>query len=149
MSRNVCLSKVLILLVGMWITLSPTAYSQKIHTPPAGSLDRKMIMDVLRAPCEQDLKQKVIFRVNLLKVSGSWAAVRVTPLKPDGGSIDFRNTRYRQAVEEEVFDSGGEALLQRSNGKWKLLKWRFGATDTELLDWIKEYGAPSGISNFD
>jgi hypothetical protein len=125
------------------------SHGQGFHTPPAGSVERKAILDQLRIPCEKDLKQKVIFQVSLLKVSGIWAAARVTPLQPNGSPINYRNTRYKEDLEQGAFDSGGEALLRKTAGEWKLLKWRFGATDTELFDWIKTYGAPPIIAEME
>jgi len=124
-------------------------YGQAVYSPPAGSPERKAIMDALRVPCEKDLKQKVIFKVNLLKISGAWAAARVTPLRPDGSPINYRLTKYKEAFENDVFDSGGEALLKKKDGTWRLLHWRFGGTDTELFEWIKEAGAPAIIAEME
>jgi len=115
--------------------------AQKPYTPPAGSEERAAIMDVLRVPCERDLKQKVIFRVQHLRVVGNFALARVVPLRPGGGEIDFSRTKYRQDLEEGAFDGEGEALLQRDGGDWKLLEWRFGASDTEVPIWLEKYGA--------
>ena len=137
------------LVTGFLMLVAFPAHSQRVYTPPTGSAERKAILDLLRVPCEQDLKQKVIFKVDLLKVADNFAAARVTPLQPNGSPINYRKTKYREAVEQDVFDSGGEALLQRKNGTWRLLKWRFGGTDTELIDWIKNYGAPAAIGQFD
>lgn len=137
---------VLALLLGF---LASSSHGQAIYTPPTGSDERKAIMDALRPVCEQDLKQKVIFKVELLKVSGPWAAARVTPLQPNGSPINYLKTHYREDVQQGAFDSGGEALLVFKNGAWRLLKWRFGATDTELPEWLEKYGAPVGLGSFD
>jgi len=123
-----------------------SARAQRAHTPPAGSAERKAILDTIRATCERDLKQKVIFQVGLLNVAGDWAAARVTPVRPDGGSIDYRKTRYKEIDDEGAFDGEGEALLRRHGGSWQLLKWRFGASDTELSLWLDELGAPASLS---
>jgi hypothetical protein len=104
-------------------------------------------LDVLRPACERDVGQKVIFRVQHLRVIGQWALARVVPLRPDGSEIDYSKTKYREASKEGMFEDGGEALLQRQGDRWKLLEWRFGATDTEHPIWFKKYGAPSALAD--
>ena len=121
--------------------------AQTPYTPPAGSAERKEIMDVLRVPVERDLRQKVVFRVQHLRVIGEWALARVVPLRPDGSDIDYSKTKYREENEEGAFDGEGEGLLRRSGGRWKLLEWRFGASDTEVPEWLEKYRAPSALNN--
>ena len=29
--------------------------------------------------------------------------------------------------------------------QWKLLEWRFGATDTEVMEWFAKYHAPPAL----
>ncbi len=117
------------------------------YTPKTGSAERTAIMDVLRPACERDFGQKVIFRVQHLRLIGEWALARVVPLRPDGSEIDFSKTKYREANAEGAFDGQGEALLRRQGKGWKLLEWRFGATDTEVQIWFKKYGAPSALAD--
>jgi len=121
------------------------AHAQVFHTPATGSPERKAIMDVLRVPCEKDLGRKVIFRVQHLRVSGDWAFARVVPLQPDGKEIDYSRTKYREDASEGVFDAEGEALLRRQDGAWKVLEWRFGATDTEIDLWLEKYRMPRAL----
>jgi hypothetical protein len=71
----------------------------KAYTPPAGSAERKAIMDGLRG------NQKVVFKVYYLKVHGDWAWVDVTPLDDKG-----------RAVAE-----GGASLMHNDNGGWKVM----------------------------
>ena len=124
------------------------ARAQDVHTPEAGSKERKAIMDALRVPFERDLKQDVIFVVDMLKVSEDWAIARVTPQKPGGGKIDYSRTKYNEQIEAGMFDASGEALLQMKGGPdaWKVVKWRFGATDTALSTWVKEFDAPASLN---
>lgn len=102
-------------------------------------------MDVLRGLCEKDLGRKVIFRVQHLRVSGDWAFARVEPIRPDGKEIDYSRTKYREEAAEGFFDAEAEALLRREEGKWKLLEWRFGATDTELELGLEKYRMPRAL----
>jgi len=70
----------------------------KAYTPAAGSPERKAIMDALRGD------QKVVFKINYLKVHGDWAWADVTPLENG------------KAVAE-----GGANLLHKQNDGWKVM----------------------------
>jgi hypothetical protein len=130
-----------------YLSLGATVLAQKAYTPPPGSEDRAAIMDVLRVPCERDLKQKVIFQVQHLRIAGDFALARVVPLRPGGGEIDFSKTKYAELMEVGAFDGEGEALLRRGANGWKLLEWRFGASDTEVPMWFEKYRAPSSLND--
>ncbi len=123
------------------------AHAQSPYTPAAGTSERKAIMNALRVPCERDLQQKVIFRVQHLRIAGNWALARVVPLRPDGSDIAFTKTKYRELIEEGAFDGEGEALLRKSGGHWELLEWRFGASDTEVPLWFEKYHAPESLND--
>jgi hypothetical protein len=116
-----------------------------VHTPAAGSAERKAILDVLRVPCERDLEQKVVFRVDHLRVVDQWAFARVTPVRPNGGDIDYSRTKYREQWKEGAFDGEGEALLRRRGDEWTIVQWRFGATDTEVVEWAEKYRLPQSL----
>jgi hypothetical protein len=73
--------------------------ASKAYTPPAGSPERKAIMDALRGD------QKVIFKVYYLKVHGDWAWVDATPL----------DDKSRPVAE------GGPSLMHKENGAWKVM----------------------------
>lgn len=122
------------------------SFAQRAYTPAAGSPERKAIMDVLRVPVEADLRQKVIFKVQHLRIVGTWALARVVPLRPDGSDIDYSRTRYRDDLAEGAFDGEGEALLRNDGSRWRLLEWRFGASDTEVPMWLQTYGAPAALN---
>lgn len=133
--------------VGLFcVAAAASAFAQRAYTPAAGSPERTAIMDVLRVPVEADLRQKVIFRVQHLRIVGPWALARVVPLRPDGGEIDYTRTKYREVLEEGAFDAEGEALLRNDGGRWRLLEWRFGATDTEVDIWFAKYRAPAALN---
>ncbi|MEP6956437.1 MAG: hypothetical protein ABI883_06395 [Chthoniobacterales bacterium] len=133
--------------LGCLFLLANGAQAQKAYTPAAGSTERKAIMDALRVPCERDLNRKVIFRVDHLRVAGDLAFARVVPLQPNGNEIDYKRTKYREELEEGAFDGEGEALLRRQGGEWRVLEWRFGATDTEVDVWREKYRMPSSLLN--
>jgi hypothetical protein len=121
------------------------AWAQSVYTPKPGTAERKALMDALRIPVEKDVKQKVIFKVYHLKVSGSWAFVRAVPQKPDGSLVDYKNTKYQEALEAGMFDECATGLLQKRSGKWKVVTFVIGPTDVVWEDWDKRYGAPKAI----
>src|SRR5687767_6776918 len=98
---------------------APATAQDAIYTPAAGSSERKAIMDSLRVPVERELKQRVVFKVDHLKVQSGWAFVRGVSKQPGGKAIDYRDTPYREAIEQGVFDDWFCALLRRQEGKWK------------------------------
>ena len=122
------------------------AHAQRAYTPPPGSPERKAIMDVLRVPVEADLRQKVVFKVQHLRIVGPWAFARVVPIRPNGSDIDYSRTKYRDDLEEGAFDAEGEALLRNDGRGWRLLEWRFGASDTEVDIWLEKYRAPAALN---
>ena len=102
-------------------------------------------MDALRVPVEKELKQRVIFKVERLRVAGDWAYVRVSPTRPDGDEIDFSKTKYRKQVELGAFDPQGEALLRLDDDGWQVLEWAFGGTDVASVEWGDKYRFPKSI----
>lgn len=102
-------------------------------------------MDALRVPAEKDLKQRVIFKVDRLRVAGDWAFVRVTPTRPDGDEIDFSKTKYREQMELGAFDPQGEALLRLDEDGWQVVEWVFGSTDVPSAGWAEKYRLPEEL----
>ena len=127
------------------VALCARAFAQSAHTPEAGSAERKAIMDALRVPAEKDLGQKLIFKVDRLKMAGDWAYACVSPTWPNGEKIDFSRTKYREQVELGMFDPQGEALLRREGDEWKVLQWVFGSTDVPRAAWPDKYRMPKSL----
>ena len=115
------------------------------HVPEKGSVERKAIVDALRAPIEKQLKQPVIFKIDHLKVQNNWAFLSGRPQNSDGSAIDYTNTVYQDAVDSGAFDDGIVALLRKVNSKWTVVQYVVGATDVPYVDWDKKYRAPKGI----
>lgn len=123
----------------------PGAAQTKPYTPKPGSTERKALMDALRIPVERELKQKVIFEVQHLKVLKDWAFMRGRPLQPNSKPIDYKGTEHEEAIKEGAFDDGIAALLHRRNGKWTVTIHEIGATDVAWDDWDKRFKAPTVI----
>jgi len=137
---RLCLPVLFILFVAAGVVSA-----QGTNTPAPGSAERKAIADALRAPVEKELKQKVVFKIDHLKVSGDWAFLRGVPQRPGGGKVDYSATPYRQRIEDGVFDDWICALLRKRAGKWQVVKYVIGATDVVYEGWDEEYKAPSSI----
>jgi len=116
-----------------------------LHSPAVGSSERTAVLDALRGPVEQDLGQRVVFKVLTIAVYGEWAYVRATPLAPDGSSIDYSKTAFREQVESGAFDDAVDALVKNTGGEWRTLDHVIGATDVAWSPWPEEYGAPEAI----
>jgi hypothetical protein len=144
MQRKLRLLLPLLLLI---ISAAGVARAQGTTTPAAGSPERKAIADALRAPVERELKQKVIFKIDSLKLKDGWAFLRGVPQRPDGGKVDYSSTPYGEAINEGVFDDGIVALLRKRAGKWQVVKYVIGATDVPYVTWDKDYKAPPAIFN--
>ena len=121
------------------------ARQQQPYTPKQGDAERRAITDALRAPVEKQLKQKVVFKIDHLKVQSDWAFLRGVPRQPGGAALDYKGTPYQTAVEEGAFDDGIVALLRKRRGRWQVVQFVVGATDVPYVDWDKKYRAPSAI----
>ena len=142
MQRKLRLLLPLLLLV----SAAGVARAQGGTTSPApGSPERRAIADALRAPVERELKQKVVFKIDRLKVKDGWAFLRGVPQRPDGGRVDYGSTPYSEAIEQGAFDDAIVALLRKKAGKWQVVKYVIGATDVPYVTWDKDYKAPSAI----
>jgi len=133
------MSSALVLLVVATVT------AQSVHSPDKTSPERKAILDTLRTPVERDLKQKVVFVVENLNVSGNWAFVSGSPQSPTGGEPDYKGTQYWQAKRDGMFDNNYFALLKKAGGNWKVVTYRIGCTDVCYVTWWHDYRAPKAI----
>lgn len=115
------------------------------YTPEKGSPERKAIVDALRAPVERKLRQPVIFKIDHLKVMNGWAFLLGAPRRPDGRTIDYNRTPYRDAYEHGMFGDDVMGLLRKQNGKWRVVAHVVGATDVAYEGWDRKYHAPRAI----
>lgn len=128
-----------------FVLFVPVAFGQTAYEPERDSAERKAIMNALRVPVEKELKKKAIFAVSHLKVQGNWAFMTGTPQKADGSQMDYRGTIYQQEQENGAFDDGIVALLKKTGGKWRVVKYLIGATDVPYGYWWKDYKAPKAV----
>jgi hypothetical protein len=120
-----------------------SSYSQQVYSPERGSAERIAILEALRVPVERDLKQKIVFVVNNLNVSGTWAYVGGRPQTPSGLRPVLKGTVFEG--EEDMFDNNFFGLLRKRNGKWRVIAHALGCTDVCYADWWRRYNAPKSI----
>jgi hypothetical protein len=120
-------------------------FAQNAYTPEKGSAERGAILNALRAPVERELKQKIQFAVTNFKVRGNWAFLDGEPQNASGGKPEYENTKYGEAIEAGMFDNNFFALLKKTGGKWRVVKYQIGCTDVCALDWATQYKAPKAI----
>ena len=115
------------------------------YTPERGTPERQAITDSLRLPVQKQLKAKVIFKIDHLKVQNGWAFIRGVPQQPNGNAVDYHGTPYQNAIDAGAFDDGIVALLRKRDGKWQVVKFVIGATDVPYTEWAQKYHAPAEI----
>lgn len=113
---------------------------------PVGDPLRPVVLNALRPAIVADLGQPVTFVVQTLKTQGDWAFVVARPQRPDGREIDFRQTHYREQIDQGVFDGPVlYALMQRREQRWTVLDFVIGPTDVHHAGWPEEFGAPNDL----
>lgn len=125
----------------IWLSNS-SASSEAVYTPKPGSKERQAILDTLRVPVQKELQQEVIFHLHQLRVLNDWAFVQGIPRQANNQAIDYKKTRYAQAVREGIFDDGIYALLRREKGQWRVMTYVIGATDVPWVEWDQSFKAP-------
>lgn len=133
-----------VLLTGMMLMNSAQA-GNGIHTPEAGSDERRQVLDAVRAPLEKKLGQDVRFDVGQMKVGDGWGFLYARMQGPDGGAIDYAKTPLADAAREGYISPVYVALLQRVDEHWQLRAEAIGPTDLAWADWSRKYGAPQGL----
>ena len=127
------------------LILAANALAQNVYTPEPGSVERKAVLDALRIPVERTLKQKIVFAAETFNVHGNWAYLDGAPQTPSGNRPDYAGTAYEEAVESGAFDHNFFALLRKTSGRWRVVKYAIGCTDVCYLDWWQIHRAPKAI----
>lgn len=125
--------------------LAGAADAQSIYTPEKSSPERKSILDALRVPVERDLRQPVVFAVETVNVSGTWAFLGGSPQAAGGGRPDYSRTRYADAIKYGAFDNNIFALLKKTSGKWRVVTHQIGCTDVCYAIWWRQFKAPKDL----
>jgi hypothetical protein len=123
-------------------TANDTAPAAIIVSPA----DRPLV-DAVTAAVADEVGQPVSLRVNTARQQADWGWIIAQPRKPDGGAIDWAQTRYAARAEAGALDGDGTtfALLQRQNDQWVVRQFVIGPTDVAYLDWPTRYGVPAAL----
>jgi len=112
------------------------------------SAERKPVLEALRQHMQRDIGGKVTFTNVQYGYQNGWAFVSATPRRPGGRAgkaINWRKTRYAEAVREGIFDEGVIALLGKTGTTWSVVEYVVGPTDVPYGCWWKQHGAPKTI----
>lgn len=123
-------------------TTIPAARAQDIVQIERGSLERKAILDVVRASVERRLGIKVVFVVERLATFGDWAYAGLHPRTETGARIDYRRTRYAKSYIPDQDSDFVDALLRRDGGSWSIVEETFLPTDVAWEEWQRNYNLP-------
>ena len=127
------------------LILSCPAFAQTAQTPEKGSKERTAIVSALRVPVEKELRQKIQFSIQTIRMQGNWAFINGEPQSANGGKPDYAITKYADVIEEGMFDNNFQALLKKTGGKWKVVEFAIGCTDVCWLGWDEIHKAPKAI----
>lgn len=135
------------LLILLILAIPSLGLAQKVIKPDLKNPLRKQVLDALRPSIEKDLKQKVIFKVDTIRIYDGWAFLHVHPIQPNSKPIDFKKTKYREALEAGMFDGDSTyALLRLSNKKWVVKDFVIGPTDVYWSNWMEApFKAPKAV----
>lgn len=126
--------------------ITMTAISaQDVTIPAAGSAERKQLLEAVRAPLEQRMRQPVRFVVKQLKASGEWAFLRAAMQDADGRPISYAGTEFEGAADAGLMSKDYVALLKRNGAAWNVQVDRVGPSDVAWTTWAQDYGAPEAI----
>lgn len=93
------------LLLAMQVFLGVTAdAAKKVYTPPPGSAERRILLEVMRRKVLELSRLDVLFVVKEMNLNSGWAWVHTLPQSKDGAG------RYEDFI----------AILQKKNGRWRI-----------------------------
>ena len=120
--------------------------AETIHTPAAGSDERRELLDIARATVERKLgRAGVQFEVQQVRVGEGWGFLYAHMQDAAGGMIDYAGTSLADAAKQGYVSPDYVALLQRAGDGWELRADAIGPTDMVWLAWPDKYGAPHAL----
>ncbi|WP_421725332.1 hypothetical protein [Bauldia sp.] len=130
---------------GLMTMMVTGAAMAQVTTPPRGSPQRSAILDGVRPMVQAEVGAPVEFVVHQMRVVGDWAFVLLSPQRPGGAPIDYRYTRYGEAVAGGFFDNQVSALLRQSPSGWLVYEYDLGATDVPWVGWADYHPVPFDV----
>lgn len=130
----------------------PKITKRDVKTPPAGSPERKAILDALRPSFEARLKPPVEFKVEQMRVAAGFAWVSVHPQRPGGREIAKKEWNASiGACEYDQKEANAQAWMHLGETGWEVA-WggvsTLCATDSIAgQGWV--VGAPPQLTDID
>lgn len=127
----------------VFFLLALPVIAREVHTPKVGSKERTDILNAVRDPLEDQIHQKVIFRVSHLKVQDGWTFLIAQPRTRDDKPIDYTGTIFEWGTRE--FDEGAIAILRFKRNRGYIVQHSFFTSDVWWEEAPTELRAPRGI----
>jgi hypothetical protein len=105
----------------------------------------KPLLDAIISPLSTELQTNVLLKVADCKVEADFAFVIASPTLPDGQTLDYRKTPYKEAFIKGQYAPGVFVLLKREGDYWKTIKMVHGSLEVPFVCWWKEFGAPKSL----
>lgn len=121
------------------------AVAQGTETPAENPAESAAVLKALSVPVSKDLRQKITFSTEKIKVQGNWAFVSGQARNAAGGEPNWKRTKYQKFIDSNDFEDNLFALLKKTNGKWRVVTYMMNCHDVCYLDWDKRYKAPQAI----
>lgn len=126
-----------------------SAYSN----PPVGSALRKQLLDTIRKPSEIHFGQNIVFKVNTLRATDTWAFFVGTAIQPNGKPVDYKKSKPYAENREGTqigLDAGSlyggvDVLLKKNGDQWEVVEISYDFGDVHWLDYDKRFGAPKKL----
>lgn len=116
---------------------------------PAQSIDPAAapLIAILTPAVAEEIGQPVLLQVTTARLQDAWGWVVAQPRTPDGGQIDWSQTKYASRAEAGDLDGDGTtyALLQQQSGVWVVRQFVIGPQDVAYMHWPERYGAPPAL----
>lgn len=115
------------------------------YTPRLKSATRSAIMDAARVPISRELRQPVIFLVDVLRTDNVWAYLQAVPLQPDGTAMKWSATPFAEDWKNDMMSDVVMVLLRRDADGWTVVDHVIGPTDVFWYGWIDAFGLPEAL----
>ncbi len=137
------LSSIPLLLVTLM--MNPANAQSAVHSPAAESADYKAILTTASKSATEELKQKILLKVDFLNVSGNWAFMNAQMQDASGAPFNYHGTPLEAAAEAGGVSRVFAALLQKQEDHWVVRDKAVGPTDLAWESWAEDYGAPAAL----
>ena len=130
------------------MSVSSAWAKDSITYPKPGSEVRKQICNAFRIPMTQQVNgQKIVFVIHRLAVlNKNTAFIFCSIQRANGKSVDWKNSKLKEAYEEGFFDNSHSGLLRKnSQGKWVVVDYIVGMTDVGYMNWPKKHKVPKKL----